>query len=187
MDPQNQGTRFETPTNGPAYPPQAYSQAQPMAAGQPDIVKRIIAAVIDFFVIGMVVGVLNLVLGIALGRFGMMGASLVGLAAVLLRDVAVGGRSLGKKVLGLNVVNAAGGAITPEQSIKRNSTLALGMLGSAVAAVPFIGWLFAMVLYLAAFGASAYELYLVATNKPRFGDQLAGTHVVMEGQPAIAL
>jgi uncharacterized RDD family membrane protein YckC len=187
MDPQNQGTRFETPSSGPAYPPQAYSQAQPATAGQPDLVKRLIASVIDFAVIGFVMGILNVVFAIALGRFGMMAVGLGGLAAVLLRDVAVQGRSLGKKLMGLNVVNAAGGPITPEQSIRRNSTLSLGMLGAAISPVPLVGWLIGAVLSLAAFGAAAYELYLVATGKPRFGDQLAGTHVVAEGQAAIAL
>ena len=55
MDPQNQGSRFETPSSGPAYPPQAYAP-QPVAGAQPDIVKRAIAVVIDFVLIGVAVG-----------------------------------------------------------------------------------------------------------------------------------
>jgi uncharacterized RDD family membrane protein YckC len=186
MDPQNQGSRFESPASGPAYPPQAYAHQQPVAGGQPDIVKRGGAALIDFVIIGFAVGVLNVILAIALGRFGMMAAAGVGVAAVLLRDVAFQGRSLGKKLLGLNAVNATGGPITAEQSIKRNITLSIGMLGSVVAPIPVIG-LLAFVFYLAGFAASAYELFLVASGKPRLGDQIAGTHVVAEGQPAIAL
>lgn len=185
MDPQNQGTRFETPTSGPAHPTQAY-HPQPVAGGQPDLVKRAIAVVIDFVLIGVAVGVLNVVFGIALGRFGLMAAAAVGVGAVLLRDVAIQGRSLGKKLLGLNVVNAAGGPITVDQSIKRNATLSIGMLGSVIAPIPFIG-LLAFVFYLAGFAANLYELYLVATGKPRLGDQIAGTRVVLEGQAAIAL
>ncbi len=187
MDPQNQGSRFETPSSGPAYPPQAYAQQQPVPGGQPDVVKRAAAALIDFVAIGFAVGVLNVVLGLALGRFGLMAAATVGVGAVLLRDVAFQGRSLGKKILGFNVVTNAGGIIAPEHSIKRNITLSLGMLGSVVSPIPFVGWLIAMVLWLAGFAVSLYELYLVATGKPRLGDQIAGTHVVVEGQPAIAL
>ncbi|HET7232085.1 MAG TPA: RDD family protein [Longimicrobium sp.] len=186
MDPQNQ-TRNEA-QGGPAYAPPVYAQQQPVAAGaQPDLAKRAIAAVIDFVGIGFAVGVLNVILGIALGRFGLMAAAAVGTAAVLLRDIALQGRSPGKKIMGLNVVNAAGGPITADQSVKRNATLALSMIGSVVAAVPFIGWLIAMVFYVAGFGLSLYEVYLVATGKPRLGDNIAGTHVVAEGQAAIAL
>ena len=188
MDPQNQGSRFETPSSGPAYPPPMYAQPpQPVAGAQPDIAKRAIAAVIDFVGIGFIVGVLNVVLGIALGRFGLLAVGLAGTAAVLLRDVALQGRSPGKKIMGLNVANAAGGPITAEQSVKRNSTLALGMLGSAVSVIPILGWLAAIALWCAALAASCYELYLVATGKPRLGDQIAGTHVVLDGQAAIAL
>jgi len=32
-----------------------------------------------------------------------------------------------------------------------------------------------------------YECYLVITHQPRAGDGIAGTHVVVEGTPAIAL
>lgn len=187
MDPQNQGSRFETPSSGPAYPPQAYAQQQPVAGGQPDVVKRAGAALIDFVIIGFAVGVLNVILGLALGRFGLMAAAAVGVAAILLRDVAFQGRSLGKKILGFNVVTNAGGIIAPEHSIKRNATLAVGMLGSVLSPIPFIGWLLGLALGLAGLAAAAYELYLVATGKPRLGDQIAGTHVVVEGQPAIAL
>lgn len=188
MDPQNQGTRPETQA-GPGYPPPVYSQApaQPLAATQPDVVKRGAAAVIDFVVIGFAVGIINVALGLAMGRFGLLVAGLAGVGAVLVRDVALQGHSLGKKLLGLNVLNAAGGPITPEQSVKRNCTLVLGMLGSAISVIPVLGWLLAMVLYVAGFGLSLYELFLVATGKPRLGDQIAGTHVVAEGQPAIAV
>lgn len=187
MDPQNQGSRFETPSSGPAYPPPAYSQGQPVPSAQPDLAKRVIAAFIDFLVIGMVVGVLNVVFALVLGRLGMLAVGLAGTAAVLLRDVALQGRSLGKKLMGLNVANAAGGQITAEQSVKRNSTLCLGMLSMAVRAIPVVGLPVSMLVSLAGFAAAVYELYLVATGKPRLGDQIAGTHVVVDGQAAIAV
>jgi uncharacterized RDD family membrane protein YckC len=187
MDPQNQGSRFETPPSGPAYPPPAYSQAHPVAGAQPDIAKRAIAAVIDFAIIGVGMMILSFALVIVMRGFGSMIASVAALAAVLVRDVAFQGRSFGKKVMGLAAVNAAGGPITLEQSVKRNATLAIGMVGSVVAIVPILGWIAAIALWFAGFAAWCYEIYLVATGKPRYGDQIAGTHVVVESQPAIAV
>ena len=188
MDPQNQGSRSESPSSGPAYPPPMYAQqAQPVAGGQPDLVKRGIAAFIDFAVISVLYFVVVMVLGIALGGLGALVAGLVAFAAVLARDVALQGRSLGKKIMGLNVANASGGAITVEQSARRNITLSLGYLSMAARVLPIVGWPLYALLSLAGFGLGCYELYLVATGKPRLGDQIAGTHVVVEGQAAIAL
>ena len=188
MNPQNQGSRSESPSSGPAYPPPMYAQqAQPVAGGQPDLAKRVIAAIIDFAAITVVYMVIAMVLGIVLGGFGVMVAGLVAFAAVLARDVALQGRSLGKKIMGLNVASASGGPITAEQSAKRNLTLSIGFLSTAARVIPIIGLPLSWLLSLAGFGLGCYELYLVATGKPRLGDQIAGTHVVVEGQAAIAL
>ncbi|HET7462821.1 MAG TPA: RDD family protein [Longimicrobium sp.] len=186
MDPQNQGTRPETQA-GPGYPPPVYAQAQPLAGTQPDIVKRGLACFIDFCIAGAVYWVVLIALGIVLGRLGAMAAGLAGFVAVLGRDVALQGRSPGKKIFGLAAVNASGGPITVEQSARRNITLSLGMLSLAVRPVPVLGFILSGLLSLGGLLLSLYEIYLVATNKPRLGDQLAGTHVVVAGQPAIAV
>jgi len=186
MDPQNQGTRPETQA-GPGYPPPVYAQAQPVAGTQPDLVKRAIAGVIDFAIIAVAGMVVSFALAIVFRGLAAALASVVVLGALLIRDVAFQGRSFGKKTMGLNVLNASGGPITPEQSIRRNATLAIGIVGSIVAIVPILGWIAAPLLWLAGGLVGLYEIYLVATGKPRLGDQLAGTHVVVEGQPAIAV
>ena len=174
------------PTQG-GYP--AGPQAQYAVAGtQPDLVKRAIAAVIDFVGIGIVLAVVNIPLALVLGRFGIAAASLAGLAAVLIRDVALQGRSPGKKIMGLAVVGPDGGPINMNQSVMRNSTLAIGMAGNVLAVIPFLGWLLSILIGLVGFAVGCYELYNVVTNQPRLGDKLAGgTRVVLQGQAAIAL
>jgi uncharacterized RDD family membrane protein YckC len=179
----------------PSQTPGAPHGAQPpvhapqfAVSASPDIVKRGIATFIDFVIVGVAVGILTVVLGLALGRFGLMAAALVGAGAVLVRDVAFQGRSPGKTVMGLAVVNAHGAPITAQESVMRNSTLAVGMLSNAIAAVPVLGFILSPIVGLAALALCAYEIYMVATSQPRLGDRLAGgTRVVFQGQPAIAL
>jgi len=178
-------TRGPTPGFQPPVPAPEYAAAS--AAG-PDIMKRGIAAFIDFFIVGAAYGVLSVVFGMVLGRFGLMAAALAAVAAILVRDVVFQGRSVGKTVLGMAVVNAQGGPITLQQSAMRNCTLAVGMLANVLAPIPILGWVLYPLVALVGLCLCCYEIYLVATNKPRLGDTLAGgTHVVFQGKPAIAL
>ena len=189
MDQQHPRQSSQIPDAAPGYQPPARAQEFAVASSAaPDLVKRGIATFIDFVIIGVAVGILSVVLAFALGRFGMMAAALVGAVAVLVRDVAFQGRSPGKTILGLSVVNAQGGPITLQQSAMRNSTLAVGMLSNALSAIPILGLLLGPIVGLAALALCAYEIYMIATNKPRLGDNLAGgTRVVFQGQPAVAL
>ena len=189
MEQQNPGqpTQSSAPQgHQPPAPSQQFAVAGP--SGQPDILKRGIATFIDFVIVGVAVGILSVVLGIVLGRFGLMAAALVGAAAVLVRDVALQGRSPGKMVMGLAVVNAEGGPITLQQSAMRNSTLAVGMLSNAAGAIPVLGLILSPLIGLAALALCAYEIYMIATNQPRLGDKLAGgTRVIFQGQPVVAI
>ena len=190
MEQQNPGQPAQTPGAPQGYPPPASAQQFAVAGppAHPDIMKRGIATFIDFVIIGVAVGILTVVLAMVLGRLGIMAAGLVGAAAVLVRDVAFQGRSPGKTVMGLAVVNAQGGPITARQSAMRNSTLAVGVLSNAAGAIPVLGLLLSPILVLAALALCAYEIYMIATGKPRLGDRLAGgTQVVFQGQPAIAI
>jgi uncharacterized RDD family membrane protein YckC len=186
MDPQ--APRTDNPAGGPGFQPPV--PAPTFAGGppaQPDIVKRGIACFIDFAVIAAISVFLTIALSIPLGWIGRMVAAAIATALVLGRDIVIENRSLGKKLLGLAVVRADGSPITLQESIRRNSTLALFNLFGILGAVPLLG-LLAIPLDLVAFAVLAYEIYLVATNKPRLGDNLAGgTHVVFQGTPAIAL
>ena len=180
MDQQTPGAQSEAGrTAQPSYFPAQHHAPVP-STGQPDLVKRAVAVIIDAVLVAIVGGVVGIVSGV-------LGAA-VGLAAWLLRDVALQGRSPGKKVMGLNVATASGAPVTPIDSIKRNATLAVGQLGSLIAAaIPLLGLLPAFPLWGIGFLLGVYELYLVVTNQPRLGDKLAGTHVVVDGSPAVAI
>lgn len=180
MDQQTPGAQSEASRSAqPAYTPAPHHAPLP-SAGQPDLAKRVVAVLIDCVAIAVIAWAVSIV-------SPLLGA-VAGLAALLLRDVAVQGRSPGKKVMGLNVRTASGGPITPIESIKRNATLGVGQVGSIIAAaIPLLGLLPALPLWGIGFLLGVYEIYLVVTNQPRLGDKLAGTHVVVDGAPAIAI
>jgi uncharacterized RDD family membrane protein YckC len=177
-------TRGPAPGFQPPVPAPEYAAASTAA---PDLVKRGIALFIDFVIIGCGYFALSIALGIPLGWMGRLVAGAAAAIAVLVRDVAFQGRSPGKKILGMAAVGPDGAPVTLQQSIMRNSTLAVGYANTALAAIPFLG-LLSIPLSLVALALACYEIFLVATNKPRLGDTLAGgTHVVFQGQAAIAL
>lgn len=91
------------------------------------------------------------------------------------------GRSIGKKLMKLRPVRDDGGKMDLETSIRRNWTLALGMLGTVVVYAPFLG-IIALTLLLTLVGAilGLMEIYFVLTSPDgrRYGDRFAGTRVV---------
>ncbi|HEU4454948.1 MAG TPA: RDD family protein [Longimicrobium sp.] len=193
MDPQTPGTQSETGSS----PQQAYTPVQhhaPAAAsGQPDLAKRAIAVVIDGVIAAAIYTVLSRVFGMVLGGslVGWMVGNFVGSAAALAfylaRDVAYQGRSPGKKVMGLNVATASGGPITPQESIKRNLTLSISWVGALIMTIPILGTIVGSLVSLVGAVVALYEIYLVVTHQQRVGDKIAGTHVVVDGTPAVAL
>lgn len=192
MDQQTPGTQANPGASQPGGPsPVQYTPAP--IAGQPDLVKRGIALFIDMLIVGVVFAIVFFVGGIFSFASGFLGSLIFAVgyaaaaAAILLRDVAFQGRSPGKKIMGLGVVTASGGAITANESIRRNATLAVGMAGGVLTIIPILGGLVWMLANLAQFGLFVYEVYLIANNQPRLGDKIAGTQVVYQGQPAIAL
>lgn len=186
MEQQNPGQ----PTQSSAPYGQSPAPGQPHALAStagPDLVKRGLALLIDYVIIGCVYFALSLALGIPLGWMGRLVAAVAAAAAVLIRDVAFEGRSPGKKILGMAAVGPDGAPVTMQQSIMRNSTLALGYVNTALASIPLLG-LLSIPLSLVALAVGVYEIYLVATNQPRLGDKLAGgTRVIFSGQPAVAI
>ena len=83
-------------------------------------------------------------------------------------------RSIGKKIMGLEVASLDGKDLNWEISIKRNLTLAIG---SVCSIVPIIGWIVGAVL---GFIISIIEIVLVFSDNKgrRLGDKLANTQVV---------
>ncbi len=103
---------------------------------------------------------------------------LAGLAYLLVADGFAGGRSIGKRLIGLQTIlpdtrESAGF----RESIIRN--LPFGMAHVAFA-VPYIGW-------LAATAIVAFEAVLIIGNERgcRLGDELAGTQVLDVGRLAL--
>ncbi len=94
-----------------------------------------------------------------------------GLAYLLLGDGFFDGRSLGKKLIRLQVLSK--GTLAPcsfKESILRNSTLAIGYL---LWGIPLIGWVFILGTFCVEF-----VLILGSNDGERLGDVIAGTMVV---------
>lgn len=137
-------------------------------------VERFIGAFIDgllmvpvYLVVGVVTGILAATLSSSL--IGFVGGAInavIGAAWFLMRDAL--GLSIGKKIMGLEVLSATGGPATQDQLKKRNFTLAGA---SAAGVVPILGAFAGLAVYL-------YEAYMVFTKGERYGDQMAGTMVV---------
>lgn len=83
-------------------------------------------------------------------------------------------RSIGKKIMGLEVASLDGKDLNWEISIKRNLTLAIG---SVCSIVPIIGWIIGAIL---GFIISIIEIVLIFSDNKgrRLGDKLANTQVV---------
>jgi uncharacterized RDD family membrane protein YckC len=174
MSEQNQA---ETPAGaaGPQYQPSAvYAQPRSGGPGQtPDLGKRFLAQLID----GVILAVISMIPVIG---------GLAAAAGWLLRDIAIDGQSPGKKIMGERVVRLDGQPLTANESIRRNWMFAIGSLGSTFLIIPILGWAVAIILFLAAFGLGLFEAINVLSNKPRLGDNMAGTRVIVEQpQPAV--
>jgi hypothetical protein len=98
-----------------------------------------------------------------------------GLAYLLIADGFAGGRSIGKRLIGLQTVVPRAHEIAGfKESILRNLPLAVGYL---LYPLPYIGWLLALVI-------AGFEALLLLGNEQglRLGDELAQTQVLDAGQ-----
>jgi uncharacterized RDD family membrane protein YckC len=127
------------------------------------MLNRGIARLIDLFIVAAA--------GQMLVPVGFLG----GLAYILIADGFSGGRSIGKRLIGLQTVlpgqrEAAGF----RESIIRNLPFAVAQVAFAV---PYVGWLISIAII-------AFEAVLVVGNEQgrRFGDEVAGTQVLDVGR-----
>ena len=95
---------------------------------------------------------------------------LAGVGYMLVGDGLFGGRSLGKKLLGIFVVDESGAPCQVKEAILRNTTLAAGIL---LWKVPFLGWLLAAGVF-----ALEFIVLLGSPDGRRIGDEIANTWVV---------
>ncbi|MBX3348634.1 MAG: RDD family protein [Nitrospira sp.] len=130
------------------------------------VLNRFIAKLIDVFIV------------VAAGEIASPVGFLSGLTYILIADGFAGGKSIGKRLVGLQTVRVDGrGTVGFRESIIRN--LPLG--GAQVAyAIPYIGW-------LASLAIVAFESFLIIGNEQgrRLGDEVARTHVLDAGQLAV--
>jgi uncharacterized RDD family membrane protein YckC len=127
------------------------------------MLNRGIARLIDLFIVAAA--------GEMLVPVGFLG----GLAYILIADGFSGGRSIGKRLIGLQTVlpgqrEAAGF----RESIIRNLPFAVAHVAFAV---PYVGWLISIAII-------AFEAVLIVGNEQgrRFGDEVAGTQVLDVGR-----
>ena len=139
--------------------------------------KRIVAYLIDAvlitiiaLIIGVAGGVIMALIGAILGKPGLMMLllfplygviMLISLAFTLFRDGLNGGRSYGKKFMGLKVV-VGDSPCSKKDSLKRNITFLAGI-------IPILGFLVVLLELL---------MPIIDGEGKRFGDKFAGTQVV---------
>ena len=130
------------------------------------MLNRGIARLIDLFIVAAA--------GQMLVPVGFLG----GLAYILIADGFAGGRSIGKRLIGLQTVlpnrRAAAGF---RESIIRNLPFAVAQVAFAV---PYVGWLVSVAII-------AFEAVLIIGNEQgrRLGDEVAGTQVLDAGRLAL--
>ena len=130
------------------------------------VLNRFIAKLIDLFIV------------VAAGEIAPPVGFLSGLAYILIADGFAGGKSIGKRLVGLQTMRLDGRDTAGfRESIIRN--LPLG--GAQIAyTVPYIGWLVSLAIL-------AFESFLIIGNEQgrRLGDEVARTHVLDAGQLAV--
>jgi len=137
-----------------------------------DIFRRFIAFLIDGIIASILIYVP--ILGGVVSTVYMLTKDVI--AYEITKNPDFKNRSVGKKVMGLEVASLEGKDINWELSIKRNLPLAVG---SVCSIVPIIGWIIGAIL---GFILSIVEIFLVLTDNhgKRLGDRLANTQVVCD-------
>jgi len=128
-----------------------------------DVLNRLIGKFVD--------GILVMAAGNLLPPVGW----LAGLAYILIGDGFAGGRSIGKRLTGLQTVNLRTQDVAGfKESIIRNLPVAAAYL---LFLLPYVGW-------MAAAGIIAFEGLLIIGNEQglRLGDEVAHTQVLQSGQ-----
>lgn len=148
--------------------PQTQIEHQP---GKADVGKRIIAALIDGILAG-VVSLVPFVGGIAAGVY------------ILIRDGLelefMDRRSIGKKFMKLRPVRSDGLPMDLGASVKRNIVFVIGPVAGIFVFIPVLGLLIVPLLGIVALIITVIEVVLVLTDVEgrRLGDKIANTKVI---------
>ncbi len=128
--------------------------------------NRCIAKLIDLFLVAAV--------GEVIAPIGF----LAGVAYILVADGFAGGRSIGKRLIGLQTILPDTREVAGfRESIIRNMPFAAAQLAFAV---PYVGWIVSVAIV-------AFETVLIIGNEQgrRLGDEVAGTQVLDAGRLAL--
>jgi len=130
------------------------------------VLNRFIAKLIDLFIV------------VAASQIAPPVGLLSGLAYILIADGFAGGKSIGKRLVGLQTMRVdSRDAAGFRESIIRNLPLGCAQIAFAI---PWIGWLVSVAIL-------TFEGLLIIGNEQgrRLGDEVARTHVIDAGQLAI--
>ena len=130
------------------------------------VLNRFIAKLIDLFIVA------------AAGQIAPPVGLLSGLAYILIADGFAGGKSIGKRLVGLQTMRVSSqDAAGFRESIIRNIPLGFAQIAFSI---PWIGWIISLTIL-------AFEGLLIIGNEQgrRLGDEVARTHVIDAGQLAI--
>ncbi len=131
----------------------------PLLSPKANILNRFIAKFLDLLIVS------------AIGQIPLKVSFLAALTYILISDGFVGGQSLGKQIIGLQVVSSeTGEGISFRDSIIRNMPLGLAFLFFQI---PYLGWLLALLIL-------TFESLLLIGNPKgrRAGDELAKTQIL---------
>lgn len=140
------------------------SEAEEKEFPRANLLNRFLAKFIDFLVIGALATIVKAPIG-----------SLAALTYSLIADGFFDGRSLGKKMIGLRVVNLRTGMpCNFKDSILRNIPIAAVVM---FALIPILGWI---LLFTAGLVIMLFESYLIYSDEGgiRIGDIFADTQVI---------
>lgn len=129
------------------------------------LLVRFVAKAVDFILVAAAMEVLP--------TSGWLG----GMLYMLISDGIMGGRSVGKRIVGLRVLTKDGRPCTIRSSMLRNSTIAAGLL---LFRVPYLGWICLLIVL-----AVEFMMMFGSEDHTRTGDEFAGTYVIEE-KPAEA-
>lgn len=130
------------------------------------VLNRFIAKLIDLFIV------------VAADQIAPPVGLLSGLAYILIADGFAGGRSIGKRLVGLQTVRVdSRDAAGFRESIIRNLPLGCAQIAFAI---PWVGWIASLAILV-------FEGLLIVGNEQgrRLGDEVARTHVIDAGQLAV--
>jgi uncharacterized RDD family membrane protein YckC len=130
------------------------------------VLNRFIAKLIDLFIV------------VAADQIAPPVGFLSGLTYILIADGFAGGRSIGKRLVGLQTLRVEGREPAGfRESIIRNLPFGAAQIAFAV---PYVGWLVSLAIL-------AFEGLLIVGNEQgrRLGDEVARTHVLDAGQLAV--